>query len=170
MTRTACPPLTVGLLLLLGSTAFATAAQQAPVTGQMLGGPLPPAAPVTLRTPGPAEVYALDATPAPAEPAAAPDHHTPAPAPAYAPAAVAPVAAPAYAASTPQRPVRAKPGDTTRQLLQLQASGTQAGRALPILGDQATASYQRYLKSFEHELPVFFENNVGKSIQGGGGN
>jgi len=79
-------------------------------------------------------------------------------------------ATPAYAALAPAPPPRLKAGDATRQLLQLQASGTQAGRALPILGDQATASYQRYLKSFDHELPVFFENDVGKSIQGGGGN
>ena len=51
-------------------------------------------------------------------------------------------------------------GATVRHLFQLQASGTQAGARLPILGDQATASYARYLKSFEHEIPEFFETDV----------
>ncbi|MEG0186380.1 MAG: DUF3613 domain-containing protein, partial [Stenotrophomonas sp.] len=34
---------------------------------------------------------------------------------------------------------------------------------LPILGDQATASYARYLKSFQYEIPQFFETGVTQS-------
>ena len=48
-------------------------------------------------------------------------------------------------------------GDTTRYLLQLQADGSQAGKTLPMLGDEATASYRRYLKSFEHPIPDFYD-------------
>ena len=38
-----------------------------------------------------------------------------------------------------------------------------ASEMLPILGDQATLSYARYMKSFEHEIPDFFETDVAKS-------
>ena len=61
---------------------------------------------------------------------------------------------------------RSEIGDTTRQLLRMQAEGRYAGKALPILGDQGAASYQRYLKSFEHEIPEFFEANVRKEVSG----
>jgi hypothetical protein len=57
-------------------------------------------------------------------------------------------------------------GDTTRHLLQLQASGAQAARPLPMLGDEATASYRRYLKSFEHPIPEFYTPTVGKTDNG----
>ena len=39
-------------------------------------------------------------------------------------------------------------------------------RASPILGDQAAASYQRYLKSFEHEIPEFLKTSVKKDVSG----
>jgi hypothetical protein len=83
----------------------------------------------------------------------------PAPVPQAAPAAVATTDGNAAAA----RPVRSQIGDTTRDLFRLQASGQQAGQRLPILGDQATLSYARYMKSFEHEIPDFFETDVAKS-------
>ena len=54
-------------------------------------------------------------------------------------------------------------GDTTRQLLRIQAQGTRAGKHLPIPGQEASASYQRYLKSFEHPIPEFYETAVSKS-------
>jgi hypothetical protein len=54
-------------------------------------------------------------------------------------------------------------GDTTRYLLQLQADGRQAGKPLPMLGDEATASYRRYLKSFEHPIPDFYETTLSKT-------
>ncbi|WP_411851184.1 DUF3613 domain-containing protein [Stenotrophomonas sp. LGBM10] len=68
------------------------------------------------------------------------------------------------AAPAPSAPTRI--GDATRALLQLQADGTQAGPRLPILGDQAAASYARYLKSFEHEIPEYMKTNVRKDVSG----
>ncbi|AWH21729.1 DUF3613 domain-containing protein [Stenotrophomonas sp. ZAC14D2_NAIMI4_6] len=106
---------------------------QSPLTGQMLGERTTPAPTVQSAQP----LATVDTTAAP-----------PAPPPAYVPA------------STTTRPQH---GDSVRNLLQLQASGQQAGARLPILGDQATASYARYLKSFEHEIPDFFDPDVGRS-------
>lgn len=138
--------LAVSLLLAAG----VAHAQQAPVTGRMLGGALP--APVEARpaAPAPAPTHAL---PEPGLQQAAP-----LPPPRYADAPVAPLV---------QRAARPESGDATRHLLQLQASGAQGGRSLPVLGDQAHASYARYLKSFEHDIPEFFENTVGQSTPGG---
>jgi hypothetical protein len=58
-------------------------------------------------------------------------------------------------------------GDATRYLLQLQADGNQSGKPLPMLGDEATASYRRYLKSFDHPIPDFYETTVGKTVDSG---
>ncbi|MGE8280856.1 MAG: DUF3613 domain-containing protein [Stenotrophomonas sp.] len=58
-------------------------------------------------------------------------------------------------------------GDTTRALLRLQAQGSQAGAALPMLGEAASRSYQRYLSSFEHPIPEFFEAALPDPKQGG---
>ncbi|HFK2884894.1 TPA: DUF3613 domain-containing protein [Stenotrophomonas maltophilia] len=120
-------------------------AQQQPLTGQMLGGSTP-AAPAS--------------QPLQSESLATVDLATPpAPVPQAAPAAVAITDGNTSAA----RPGRSQIGDTTRDLFRLQASGQQAGQRLPILGDQATLSYARYMKSFEHEIPDFFETDVAKS-------
>lgn len=54
-------------------------------------------------------------------------------------------------------------GNTTRQLLSMQAQGTHAGKHLAIPGQEASASYQRYLKSFEHPIPEFYDAAVSKS-------
>ncbi|WP_439448466.1 DUF3613 domain-containing protein [Stenotrophomonas sp. ATs4] len=125
----------------------AVQAQQQPLTGQMLGGS-GPAAPTS--QPLQSEALAtVDLAPASAT------------APAAAPSPATRVAAqpPAVVA----RPGRSQIGDATRSLFHLQASGQQAGQQLPILGDQATLSYARYIKSFEHEIPDFFETDVAKS-------
>jgi hypothetical protein len=74
-----------------------------------------------------------------------------APTPGFAPAE----SAPAFHAS--------QIGDTTRYVLQLQADGTQAGKPLPMLGDEATAAYHRYLKSFEHPIPDFYDTTLSKN-------
>lgn len=116
----------------------AATAQQVPVTGRMLGPGPHTAAPATPPAPPAAAMQIADTRPLP----------MPAPLPATT--------------------ARTEPGDATRQLLRLQASGAHAGRSLPVLGDQAHASYTRYLKSFEHELPEYFENTVGKTRSGGG--
>lgn len=128
---------TATLLLVATLPAFA-AAQQAPLTGQMLGG--------------------QDAAPAtPAVPAVAP------------PAVTDPLpmaSAPIERYAPPPPPPRTEIGQTTRDLLRMQAAGTHAGPRLPILGDQAAASYQRYLKSFEHEIPEFLKTSVKKDVSG----
>ncbi|SFA80729.1 Protein of unknown function [Collimonas sp. OK607] len=53
-------------------------------------------------------------------------------------------------------------GDVTHTLLQAQADGRVAGPRLPMLGATADASWQRYLDSFKHPLPEFYENKVSK--------
>jgi hypothetical protein len=65
--------------------------------------------------------------------------------------------------AVPTRPPRHEIGDVTRALLRMQAEGTYAGRALPILGDQASRSYQRYLNSFDYAIPERFEQTVSSS-------
>jgi len=67
-------------------------------------------------------------------------------------------------AVTTQRP---QIGDTTRALLRLQADGNNAGNALPMLGETASRSYQRYLNSFDHPIPEYFEATLPSSKQGG---
>ncbi|MGN6739708.1 DUF3613 domain-containing protein [Dyella sp.] len=61
----------------------------------------------------------------------------------------------------------AEPGDATRHLLQMQVSASRSGPHLPMLGDEATASYRRYLKSFEHPIPEFYKTTVGKNGDSG---
>jgi hypothetical protein len=57
-------------------------------------------------------------------------------------------------------------GDVTHQLLSMQAQGTRAGKHLSIPGQEASASYQRYLKSFEHSIPEFYDTTMSKSTSG----
>lgn len=88
---------------------------------------------------------------APAAPSATADSSAPPPA-----AAPAPTASDSANEET-------QVGNTTRQLLSMQAQGTHAGKHLPIPGPEASASYQRYLKSFEHPIPEFYDAAVSKS-------
>jgi hypothetical protein len=75
---------------------------------------------------------------------------------------------PGFAPAEPAPPFHASQiGDTTRYVLQLQVDGNQSGKPLPMLGDEATASYRRYLKSFDHDIPDFYESPVGKTDNGG---
>ncbi|WP_313140496.1 DUF3613 domain-containing protein [Stenotrophomonas sp.] len=136
---------------LLWASASNAQSPQPPLTGQMMGGPLPavavpaPAPPVPVHTPAAAEpLPTVDLT---------------APAVASAASTASAQAAPLATSSTAALALSGN-GATVRHLFQLQASGTQAGARLPMLGDQATASYARYLKSFEHEIPDFFETDV----------
>lgn len=142
MTAFALPALRLALAAAcLVSSPLATA-QQRPLTGQMLGDSAAPR------------------TDTPVRPA-------PAPAPPHAALAAAASRAPAPRATPPAAP--AQIGDTTRALLQLQASGSQAGARLPMLGDQASLSYARYLQSFTHPIPEFLDTSVRKEIAGPGG-
>lgn len=93
----------------------------------------------------------------------------PAPAP---PVAPAPVVAPVAVAPAPVAlalPPRPQLGDTTRALLQLQASGERAGKPHSVLGDQASRSYARYLNSFDHPIPEYLEYSVRKDVASEGG-
>ncbi|WP_433851945.1 DUF3613 domain-containing protein [Stenotrophomonas nitritireducens] len=86
--------------------------------------------------------------------------------------AVAPQpAAPEPASATPaaDAPARSQIGDTTRALLRLQAEGTQAGNALPMLGEAASRSYQRHLDSFKHPVPEYFDAALPTSGSGRSG-
>lgn len=128
--------------------AGAVQAQQQPLTGQMLGGP-------SLSAPAAAP---MQAEPLPSLDIAAPS------ASAGGATAQATTVANDIAPASPAAPrARLPSGEATRNLFRLQASGQQAGQRLPILGDQATLSYARYLKSFEHEIPDFFETDVSRS-------
>lgn len=77
------------------------------------------------------------------------------------------VAAPATSTTVADLP-RSQIGDTTRALLRMQADGSRAGNALPMLGEAASRSYQRYLNSFDHPIPEYFEAALPNSKQGGG--
>ncbi len=88
------------------------------------------------------------------------------------PATPAPVVAPVAVAPAPVAlalPPRPQLGDTTRALLQLQASGERAGRPHTVLGDQASRSYTRYLNSFDHPIPEYLEQSVRKDVASEGG-
>ncbi|WP_449466359.1 DUF3613 domain-containing protein [Stenotrophomonas humi] len=78
--------------------------------------------------------------------------------------AIAPSANTASLTATPQR---SQIGDTTRALLRMQADGSHAGNALPMLGETASRSYQRYLNSFDHPIPEYFEATLPNANQGG---
>lgn len=77
-------------------------------------------------------------------------------------------------APAPPMPMAASPGhgeigSTTRSLFRLQAEQQRPGSLPTMPGQAATAAYQRYLKSFEHPLPEFYENKlVGSGGPGGG--
>jgi Tfp pilus assembly protein FimV len=85
------------------------------------------------------------------------------------PAAQAAPAAPAASAAAPQAAaaqaaapaaVEENFGDVTRALLAAQADGRRAGGALPVLGPVSTAAWNRYLESFSHPIPEYFQKRV----------
>ena len=53
-------------------------------------------------------------------------------------------------------------GDVTRSLLQMQVDTRRPGQSLPMLGDEATLAYRRYRRSFNHDIPEFYEATIGK--------
>lgn len=65
-------------------------------------------------------------------------------------------------------PQEERVGDVTHRLLAAQASGVVSGQGLPMLGATATLAYQRYLDSFTHKIPTFFETRVQAQSNGGG--
>lgn len=148
-------------------------AQQLPVTGQMMG-----QGSAVADAPMQAAVAAPQASTAVTTPLN--DRRYVAAPPASQPATSAAPAAPAYVASSAAvppaveqpRPHATIIGETTQNLLQMQVDGSQAGKHLPMLGAEASASYDRYLKSFNHDIPEFYKTTVGKdsnSSNSGGG-
>ncbi|MBB6249364.1 DUF3613 domain-containing protein [Rhodanobacter sp. A1T4] len=149
------------LPLVLALLPAGAAAQQVPVTGQMLGDGGTAAAAQAQATAVPAAAQTSTAVTVPLNSGYA-----------AAPPAVASVyVAPAAAAPSPvgqHRSPGTSVGETTRNLLQMQVDGSQAGKPLPMLGVEASASYSRYLKSFNHDIPEFYKTTVGNSSNSGG--
>ena len=53
---------------------------------------------------------------------------------------------------------RSRPnGDVTSEVVRMQAEGRQAGQALPMLGATASPSWKRYIDSYSHPIPEFYE-------------
>ncbi|MBR8223541.1 DUF3613 domain-containing protein [Burkholderia ambifaria] len=63
----------------------------------------------------------------------------------------------------------AEVGHATDALLSLQRDNRAAGPALPMLGDTASLSYQRYLDSFKHKIPESMGSPVNANGSGGAG-
>ena len=134
------------------------AAQQLPVTGQMMDGQqanttvaqsVTPSATASTNTPN------ASAAPASQTGASTSTNMASASAQTEQPRAVASVDA------------AAQPGDATRNLLQLQLDGSAAGKHLPMLGNEASASYHRYMDSFNHPIPEFYETAIQKHADNG---
>ncbi|WP_017525267.1 DUF3613 domain-containing protein [Pusillimonas noertemannii] len=70
--------------------------------------------------------------------------------------------APAAAASSPTAVVhtRRRVGDVTALLLAAQAEGRRAGPELPMLAPAANAAWKRYLDSYTHPIPEWFQERV----------
>jgi hypothetical protein len=51
----------------------------------------------------------------------------------------------------------------------MQRSGTNAGQPLTMSGDQASAAYTRYLKSFNTQIPGFFGSSLKSDVGSSGG-
>ncbi|OZI30475.1 hypothetical protein CAL29_20840 [Bordetella genomosp. 10] len=150
------PRLSCAAALLLVATA-ASAQGNAPLTGTMAspGAAVPGAAtaaggatlterPVVRQVSTPMPVSGADTAPPPSGPAyAAPRPSAAAPAPAD------------------EGPTGA--GGITRALLAAQADGRRAAPLQPMLGPVATASWERYLDSFNQPIPQWFRERVDSS-------
>ncbi|QEI05649.1 DUF3613 domain-containing protein [Pigmentiphaga aceris] len=65
--------------------------------------------------------------------------------------------------AVPSAPGRAPVvGATARHLLEAQSSGRIAAPGKPMSGATASASWKRYVDTFSHPVPEFFESRVGK--------
>jgi hypothetical protein len=84
------------------------------------------------------------------------------PSPVAAPAPSSNVAAPTLDAVPAARGRSPFVGATARHLLESQASGRIAAPAQPMSGVTASASWKRYVDTFSHPVPEFFESRVGK--------
>jgi Protein of unknown function (DUF3613) len=66
-------------------------------------------------------------------------------------------------------PAASEIGHATRALIALQRSGAAAAPARPMLGDEASAAYARYLKSFNTTIPERLGSSVGEVGGGSSG-
>ncbi|ABR91082.1 Uncharacterized conserved protein [Janthinobacterium sp. Marseille] len=64
---------------------------------------------------------------------------------------------------TQDKPAARKIGEATSSLLTIQANGSAAGPALPMLGATSSLSWERYKDSFKYKIPESFERAVSKS-------
>ncbi|AIY40113.1 putative exported protein [Collimonas arenae] len=133
--------LTASVLLATAGFSQVVAQNMTPLTGALLQEPV--------HTVNPA---APTATPAALSAAAYPQTATVAAAPAQSSTTAVP----------PERRTGVRIGDVTHTLLQAQADGRVAGTGLPMLGATADVSWERYLESFRHPLPEFYDNKVTK--------
>ncbi|WP_175998402.1 DUF3613 domain-containing protein [Burkholderia stabilis] len=60
-------------------------------------------------------------------------------------------------------------GHATSALLAFQRDGRAAAPGLPVLGDTASLSYQRYLESFKHKIPESMGSPVNANGSGSSG-
>ena len=60
-------------------------------------------------------------------------------------------------------------GTATARALEMQRSGAYAGRAQLMAGDEANASYERYVKSFATPIPQFFGSSLKSDGSSGSG-
>ncbi|KAG8149616.1 DUF3613 domain-containing protein [Burkholderia catarinensis] len=60
-------------------------------------------------------------------------------------------------------------GHATNALLAFQRDDRAAGPALPMLGDAASLTYQRYLESFKHKIPESMGSPVNANGSGSSG-
>ena len=125
-------PKRVTLCLALFISASAMAQSNAPLTGAMNGGAQAQAAPVPAADMPARPVVQQVQTPMPPPQASAPE-------PEPRPEAV---------------------GDITRALFEAQADGRRAGGALPMLGPVSSAAWNRYLESFSHPIPEWFQKRM----------
>ncbi len=80
-----------------------------------------------------------------------------------------PAKAQADTPATPSvRPARQEIGTHTRNILEIQRSGTQAGELQVLHGEQAALSYQRYMATFTYPIPEFYTGQAAPRNGSGG--
>lgn len=106
-------------------------------------------------------------TPAPQRPTVANVDLTQAPPPASAPASAVvrrveagPSRAPAQRVAAVEAAPPGKENHAVKQALTMQASGRHAGPPRPMMGLTASASLKRYVDSFKHPIPEFYQSET----------
>lgn len=86
------------------------------------------------------------------------------------------VAVPVYAQTDGQTAVQAdvrvgksEIGNATKSWLELQRTNTSAAPAQPMLGDEASLAYRRYMESFNSKIPDLYGSSVNRGSGGSTG-